>query len=235
MPHAAAHEDRPDRPHRTRVGDLAERLLGPRALRGVLALQILPQLRQLRPPELIGLLLPDGLLFLGGELLGLDPTVSVLDVAQMLPDGLARGIEPEHLVVVGQRLLLQAIGLAPGRQPRLGVRRPGRPRAALQVLMDQGLLIGVVPDPLRDGIGLLPKSLISDQPQEGPGQHIRRLIEDRPRQVLEPLGRQAVGFAPQGQPHLGSGVMTGYSRGRLVRLPLRQIDRGAVRESAPPE
>ncbi len=65
-------------------------------------------------------------------------------------------------------------------------------------------------------------------PQKGPGQYICRLVEDSPRQVLEPLGRQAVGLAPQGQPHLGGGVMTGYGRGRLVRLPLRRIDRGAV-------
>ncbi len=98
-----------------RVGDLAERLLGPRALHGVRALQVIPKLRQLCPPALIGLLLPAGLLFLGCELLGLDPTVPLLDVAQMLPAGDARGIEPEHLAIVSQRLLLQAIGLAPGR------------------------------------------------------------------------------------------------------------------------
>ena len=45
IPSAARREDCPDRPHRAWVGDLVERLLGPRPLRGVLVLQVIAQLR----------------------------------------------------------------------------------------------------------------------------------------------------------------------------------------------
>ena len=105
-----------------------------------------------------------GLLLRRRDLLGFDPAVALLLVAQMFPGGLARRVEPGHRTVVRHRLLLEPFFFAPRRQLHLGLGLVGRACAAVEVFSDDRLVGRVVLDLLADDVGPVPFSLIRDQP-----------------------------------------------------------------------
>ena len=126
---------------------------------------------------------------------------------------------PGHRAVMRDRLLLEPLFLAPGRQLHLGVGLVGRACPAVEVFFDDRLMRRVVLDLLADDVGPVPFAVIGHQPHQPPRQRIGRFVQDRQREMLEPLGRQAVGLAPESQPDMGVGVFAGLGRRLADRQP----------------
>ena len=112
-----------------------QRCLGLGAAGRVLGVQSIAILLHERFPVPGGQPLVLGLGLLEGELVGLHPAVAALLVAQLLPGRLALGIEPDHGVIVGQGLLLEARLIAPLGELPLGIGPVGRRRPLLEILL----------------------------------------------------------------------------------------------------
>ena len=222
---APAGEYGPDHRHGAGVGHLGDRRLGLGATARVLGFQGVAQPLQLRLPLLIGVALTLALHPLGGQLVGLDPAVSLLLVSQSSPRRLSRRVQPDDFRVVRDRLLLEPFLLAPGPQPGLGVGLARRRRAALEVLADQALIGRIVLDLPLDDLRTVPLALMHDQAHQPACQGVRRIVEDGHRQVLHPLGRQAMRLAPQGQPDVGPGIAARLGLGGLVGGQVRRVRR----------
>ena len=87
---------------------------------------------------------------------------------------------------------------------------------ALEVFVQDGLGLGIVLDLAADLFRPLPFSAVEDQAQQAPGRDVGGVDERGERQVLEPLGVESMGLAPEGELHLGVGIAPGLGPGRLV-------------------
>jgi len=137
-----------------------------------------------------------GLGLLGCELIWLDPAIAALLVPQLLPGRLRLGIEPNHGVIVGEGLFLEALLIAPlGEFPLgLGFIRRGCP--ALQVLLQHRLSLGIARELGFDVFRLLPLIAMGHQPQQTQGGGIAGVDQGGEHQVLDPFGRESVRLAP---------------------------------------
>ena len=149
--------------------------------------------------------------------LRLDPPPAHLLEAQPFPGGLAAGIVLEHLVQMGRRPAPSAHSLRT-RAPASTGRRPCR---------TSGLAAASSPElaAFRTGSswtwratssGALPLPLVRDQSQQTSRRGVQRVQERGQRQVLGPLGRQAMSLAPEGQLHLGIGILARFPFGGSV-------------------
>ena len=176
------------------------------------------QLLESRLPLRVGVLLAIGFELLRCQVVGLEPAVLVLLVAEANPGDVSGRVEAGHQVIVSHRLVFEPVFQAPGSEPQLGVGvLLGRAHAAIEVFAEEGLELGVALDFLLDLFGLGPFSLEGDQAQEASRQHVRGVERDGYGQMLDSLGRQAVGFAPESELNVGGGVFPGLGRGRLRR------------------
>ena len=127
---------------------------------------------------------------------------------------------------MGQRLVLQPFFRAPGRQLHLGVGFVGRPRATIEVLANDRLMGRVVLDLPADDLGPVPFPVIARPGPTGPAPGRSTGRKGPPVKMLEPLGRQAVRFAPERQPDVGVGITSCLGRRRLVGGQFRGLRRG---------
>jgi hypothetical protein len=115
-------------------------------------------------------------------------------------------------------LLVQTALFAPEGEPPLIVglvRRLGSPP---HVFLHERLAGGVGGGVAADLLGPLPLALVRDQAQQPPGGHVGGVDERRQSEVLDPLGRESVRLAPEGELDLGVGVAADFGFGLLVRL-----------------
>jgi len=110
--------------------------------------------------------------------------------------------------------------LAPGRQPHLSFRRAGSLDAAIEVFADDVLRDRVVANLLADDLRTHPFPLIGDEPHQSACQREGWVVLHRCRQLLHPLGSQAVCFAPQSEPCVGVRVFARRGLGRLIDCPI---------------
>ena len=131
---------------------------------------------------------------------------------------------------MGARLRLQAVFLAPHGQLPLVRGTVTRPGAILEIFLDRGLPVRIILRGLNHLFGAFPFPPVGDQTQQPSGQRVLRVVQDRERQVLDPLGRKAVRLAPECQSDWALGSRPTSAAADLYAL---RSD-GPVRVPSPP-
>ncbi len=176
---------------------------------------------QLRLPERVSAVLSLVLGLLGGGELGLDPLAALLLEPQPLPRRLAFGVKRDHPAKMDRGLLLQSVLVAPEGKPPLIIGLVGSASAAVQVLFEDRLPRRVVTGLAADIIGPLPFAMVKDEPQQAAGRRVLGIAERGQSELLDPFGRQSVGFTPEGELDVRVGIAAQLGRGLLIGRQVR--------------
>lgn len=217
----------PDGWHGTRVANLRQARFRSCSPGGGLAAQAFAVLFEDRLPVLGGEFLKFGLAPGGRKFFRLHPLLAMLPVPQLLPGRVAPGVKPHHRTVVGKGLVLQPRVLAPLRQLPLGLGPIGCGRSPCEVLANPCLGLRIVRKLIPRFLGLLPSPAIEDQSQQPPRRGTLGIDESCQHQVLDALGGEPVGLAPECQLDVRVGVAPHLRAGGLVRVEVR-FRRGLV-------